>query len=94
MVEARLARWLLRASDISGSDILPLTQDFLGQMLGARRSSISIVANTLQRAGLIRYARGHIEIINREGLSESACECYGVVKANYGRLARSRRAAP
>jgi CRP-like cAMP-binding protein len=86
-VEARMARWLLRASDISNSDSLPLTQEFLAQMLGTRRSSVSIVANTLQRAGLIRYARGNIEITDREGLTDSACECYGVIKAHYDRLA-------
>jgi len=91
-VEARMARWLLRASDISNSDILPLTQEFLGQMLGTRRGSVSLVANTLHRAGLIRYARGNIEIINREGLMDSACECYGVIKAHYDRLAPAPRA--
>jgi CRP-like cAMP-binding protein len=90
-VEARMARWLLRASDISNSANLTLTQDFLSQMLGTRRSSVSLVANTLHRAGLIRYARGNIEIINREGLMDSACECYGVIKAHYDRLAPTPR---
>jgi CRP-like cAMP-binding protein len=85
-VEPRLSRWLLRARDLSGDDRLPLTQEFLAQMLGVQRSSVSIVANTLQHAGLIRYRRGHIEITDRTGLIESSCECYGTVKAHYDRL--------
>jgi CRP-like cAMP-binding protein len=87
-VDARLARWLLRAADISDSAALPLTQEFLGQMLGARRSSVSTVANRLQRAGVIRYVRGAIEIIDSEGLRNVACECYGVLKGHYDRLPR------
>jgi CRP-like cAMP-binding protein len=85
-VEARLARWLLRSRDLSGSDTLALTQEFLAEMLGVRRSSVSPVAVTLQRAGLIRYSRGHIEIIDLEGLRNASCECYGTVKAHYDRL--------
>lgn len=84
-VEARLSRWLLRARDLSG-DSLPLTQEFLAQMLGVQRSSVSIVANTLQRAGLISYRRGHIHITDLAGLEESSCECYETVKAHYDRL--------
>jgi len=85
-VEARLTRWLLRARDLAGSDSLPLTQEFLAQMLGVRRNSVSLVANTLQQAGFIRYHRGHIEITNLEGLKEGCCECYGMVKAHCDRL--------
>lgn len=85
-LEARLARWLLRSRDLAGSDSLPLTQEFLSQMLGVRRTSVSLVANTLQHAGLIHYRRGHIQIINSEGLREVACECYETVKRNYDRL--------
>jgi CRP-like cAMP-binding protein len=85
-VESRLARWLLRARDLSGSDKLELTQEFLAQMLGVRRSSVSPVANELQRTGLIRYRRGHIEILDLEGLQSASCECYGTVKAHYDRL--------
>jgi CRP-like cAMP-binding protein len=80
-VEARLARWLLRCRDLVGSDELPLTQEFLAEMLGVRRTSVSIVANTLQQAGLIKYKRGHIRVLNVEGLRESACECYERVKS-------------
>jgi CRP-like cAMP-binding protein len=85
-LEARLARWLLRSRDLAESDSLPLTQEFLSQMLGVRRTSVSVVAHTLQRAGLIRYQRGHIQIVNSEGLHEVACECYETVKQNYDRL--------
>ncbi len=85
-IEARLSRWLLRSRDLSGSDKLELTQEFLAQMLGVQRSSVSIVANTLQQAGLIRYRRGRIEITNLAGLQDACCECYGVVKAHYDRL--------
>jgi CRP-like cAMP-binding protein len=87
-LEARLARWLLRARDLSGSDTLHLTQEFLGQMLGVQRSSVSLVANTLNAAGLIRYRRGRIEITNLDGLTESSCECYASVKTQYDRLLR------
>jgi CRP-like cAMP-binding protein len=79
-LEARMARWLLRCRDLAGDDIV-LTQEFLAQMLGVRRTSVSIVANTLQKAGLIRYRRGHIRLLDVEGLRECACECYATIKA-------------
>jgi CRP-like cAMP-binding protein len=85
-VEARLSRWLLRSRDLSGGDSLPLTQEFLAQMLGVQRSSVSVVAHTFQQAGLIHYSRGHIEIINLEGLQDASCECYGTVKGHCDRL--------
>ena len=85
-LEARLARWLLRARDALGSDDLALTQEFLSQMLGVRRTSVSLVANTLQKAGVIKYRRGHISILNVEGLRECACECYASVKSMSDRL--------
>ncbi len=85
-VEARLARWLLRSRDLSGSDTLALTQEFLAQMLGVRRTSVTLVANTLQDAGLIHYRRGVIDITNMDGLRAASCECYGTVKAHYDRL--------
>jgi CRP-like cAMP-binding protein len=86
LVEARLCRWLLRARDLSASDHLPFTQEYLGEMLGVRRTSVTAVAHTLQEAGLIKYARGKIQIIDAKGLQESACECYGSVKSLYERL--------
>ena len=85
-LEARLARWLLRCRDLIGSEDIPLTQEFLGQMLGARRTSVSLVANTLQNAGFIKYRRGHIRVVDLEGLKESACECYAVVRSLSERL--------
>ena len=85
-VEARMCRWVLRMRDLANSDDLTLTQEFLAQMLGVRRPSVSIVANTLQKAGLIKYRRGHIRLLDIEGLREGSCECYGTVKAHYERL--------
>jgi CRP-like cAMP-binding protein len=85
-VEARLCRWLLRARDLSGSDHLPFTQEFLAEMLGVRRTSVTTVAHTLQEAGMIKYTRGRIEILNVEGLRDSACECYETVKEQYDQL--------
>ena len=85
-IEARLSRWLLRCRDLIGSEDLPLTQEFIAQMLGVRRTSVSIVAHTLQQAGLIRYKRGHIRVLDLEGLRESACECYWTVKSLSDRL--------
>jgi CRP-like cAMP-binding protein len=85
-VEARLARWLLRCRDLMESDDLALTQEFVSQMLGVRRTSVSIVAGTLQQAGLIRYRRGHIRILDLQGLQDGACECYETVRSQSERL--------
>jgi CRP-like cAMP-binding protein len=85
-VGARLSRWLLRARDLSDSEHLPLTQEFLAQMIGAQRNAVSIVAHALQLAGIISYSRGHIEITNLEGLRETSCECYDTVKTQHLRL--------
>ena len=84
--ESRLARWLLRMHDLAGEDILNLTQDFLAQMIGVQRNSVSAVAHTLQQAGIIKYARGHIEITNLEALRGASCECYQAVHAQCKRL--------
>jgi CRP-like cAMP-binding protein len=85
-VEARLSRWLLRARDLSGSDNLPFTQEFLAEMLGVQRTSVAATAHLLQQAGFIKYSRGKIQIVNVDGLSECACECYTTVKDQYTRL--------
>ena len=85
-LEARLSRWLLRCRDLLASDEIALTQEFVAEMLGVRRTSVSVVANTLQQAGLIKYKRGHIRLLDLDGLQESACECYGTVKALSDRL--------
>jgi CRP-like cAMP-binding protein len=79
-VEKRLCRWLLQTRDRSDTDVLSLTQEFLSQMLGVQRSSVSLIASQLQTAGLIRYRRGRVEIIDREGLEKKACECYEVTR--------------
>lgn len=79
-IEERLARWLLMVRDRLGSDRFDLTQEFLAEMLGARRTSVTLAAGTLQRTGLIEYRRGHIHIVDREGLESAACECYPIVR--------------
>jgi CRP-like cAMP-binding protein len=89
-LEERLARWLLTVRDRLESDELPLTQEFMSQMLGTRRSGVTVAAITLQQAGTIRYARGKITILNREGLEATSCECYGAVKGEFKRLLGTR----
>ncbi len=84
--EERLGRWLLMSQDRVGSDEFMITQEFLGQMLGARRSTVSVSASILQRARLIRYVRGHVTIVDREGLEAVACECYWVIKTELERV--------
>lgn len=84
--EERLARWLLQSQDFARDNTLQLTQEFLSSMLGTRRASVTVAAGALQTAGLIRYRRGQIDIIDREGLHTAACQCYDVVKAEYKRL--------
>jgi CRP-like cAMP-binding protein len=79
-VEERLARWILMTQDRLLSDTLPLTQEFLGQMLGTRRSSVTVSAGILQKAGLISYSRGNVTILNRKKLEAAACDCYGIVQ--------------
>jgi len=88
-VEARMCRWLLRMRDLAGSDDLKLKQDFLAQMLGVRRTSVSVVAGTLQKAGFIRYGRGNIRLLDIEQLQLGACECYETVKHHYDRMLTS-----
>jgi len=78
--EKRLARWILTIHDRIPSDNLPLTQEFMAQMLGTRRASVTKAAGILQRAGFISYARGTLRIVNRERLEDAACDCYGIVK--------------
>lgn len=85
-VEARLCRWLLMSADRMLNGKLPLTQEFLGFMLGVQRTTVTGVARSLQSAGLIRYARGQIEILDRPGLEEGACECYAVVRNKQAQL--------
>jgi CRP-like cAMP-binding protein len=79
-VEERLARWLLMSYDRIGNDTMPLTQEFLGQMLGARRTSVSVAASILQKAGMITYTRGNVTISNLAKLREAACDCYTIIQ--------------
>jgi CRP-like cAMP-binding protein len=87
--QGRLARWLLMFQDRAESDELFLTHEFMAHMLGVRRATVGEVAEELQEAGLIRYNRGQISILNRMGLIELTCECYPVVKAEFDRLYKS-----
>ncbi len=85
-IEERLARWLLSCRDRLDSDQLRLTHDFLGQMLGAPRTTVTLAAGLLQRAGLIDYSRGVVTIKNRAELEQAACECYSTVRGEFQRL--------
>jgi CRP-like cAMP-binding protein len=75
-VEQRLSRWLLLAHDRVGTDEFPLTQEFVAMMLGTSRPTVTVVAGTLQKAGLITYHRGRLTVVNRKDLEEASCECY------------------
>ncbi len=79
-VNERLARWLLMSADRIGSNSVPLTQELIAQMLGTRRSSVTVAAGMLQKAGLIGHSRGDVKIINRRKLEAAACECYGIMQ--------------
>jgi CRP-like cAMP-binding protein len=84
-IEQRFARWILISHDRVPGDELQLTQEFLADMLGVYRPSVSLVARTYQQAGLIKYTRGRITILDRAGLEEACCECYAVVRKNFER---------
>jgi CRP-like cAMP-binding protein len=79
-VEERLARWLLMLQDRTQEEVLLITQEFLAEMLGSRRTTVTLAAGALQRIGLIEYQRGRVHILNRERLEGAACECYPVIK--------------
>ncbi len=86
MIGERLARWLLTCHDRVESDRMPLTHEFLGQMLGAPRTTVTLAAGMLHKAGLINYSRGHVTLKSRAGLENVACECYAVVRKEFNRL--------
>jgi CRP-like cAMP-binding protein len=79
-VDERLARWLLMSQDRIGSDVIPLTHEFVAHMLGTRRSSVTVAAGMLSKAGLITYNRGALKVENRERLEDAACECYEIIR--------------
>jgi len=85
-VEERLCRWILMSADRGDGKIVGLTQEYLAIMLGVQRTTVTQAARALQAAGLINYARGAIEIVNRKGLEETVCECYGVVNNKFSTL--------
>ncbi len=85
-VEHRLARWLLASADRQESEAMNLTHEFLAQMLGVQRSTVTVAAGDLQRQEMIEYSRGKIEILDRPKLTALACECYGIVQSSYSRI--------
>jgi DNA-binding transcriptional regulator YhcF (GntR family) len=85
-VQERCARWLLQTHDRVEGDTFPLTQEFLSQMLGVHRPTVSVAAAMLQKAGLIQYTRGQITIVDRKGLEAASCSCYRMIKDEYDRL--------
>ena len=89
-IEQRCCRWMLMTHDRMQSDEFLLTQEFLAMMLGVQRTGITVAAGALQRAGLIRYKRGNVTIIDRHGLIRRSCECYGVSKREFDRLLGGR----
>jgi CRP-like cAMP-binding protein len=85
-LDQQLCRWLLLSLDRLPGDNLVMTQELIANMLGVRREGVTEAALSLQKAGLIRYARGHIKVLDRPGLEQRTCECYQVVKSEYDRL--------
>jgi CRP-like cAMP-binding protein len=85
-MEQRLARWLLMVHDRMADDVFELTQDFLSQMLGVRRATVSETASQLQEAALISYTRGRVTILDRAGLERASCECYGIIESTFARI--------
>jgi len=90
-LEERCCRWLLIAHDNARADTFPLTHEFLSMMLGVQRAGVSIAANDLQKAGLIKYRHGQISIINRSGLEDGACECYRAMATEFDKVFRTRK---
>jgi CRP-like cAMP-binding protein len=89
-VQERCARWLLQTHDRTNAESFPLTHEFLAQMLGVHRPTVTVAAGMLQKAGLIDYTRGSITIIDRKGLEAASCNCYRVIAAEYERLLNSK----
>lgn len=90
-VDERLARWLLMSADRCGCSELPLTHEFIAQMLGVRRAGVTTAALALQSSGLIHYRRGRISILDRQGMEGIACECYSILKAEFDNILNGRK---
>lgn len=90
-IEQRLARWLLSVYDCVQCNEIPLTQEFVANMLGVRRSGVTIAANSLQQSGMIHYRRGKITLTDRDNLAATACECYPLIQSEFERLLGIRR---
>jgi CRP-like cAMP-binding protein len=90
-VEQRLSRWLLQTRDRTGTDAFPTTQEFLAQLLGVRRTTVTEIANNLQQQGVLRYNRGYIEILDGRRLERIACECYGAMRAQLEEFLADRK---
>jgi len=88
-IDERLCRWFLMAHDRAGTPEIELTQNFVAQMLGVRRPSVTLAIGMLQKAGLITYSRGRLVVLDRRGLEAAACECYGIVQQETERLLAS-----
>lgn len=84
--EERCARWLLQTRERVGSDEFELTHEFLGQMLGVRRATVTVIAGALQNAGIIEYRRGTVQVLDPDRLLASSCECYGKIRSEYERV--------
>ncbi|OUL18301.1 Crp/Fnr family transcriptional regulator [Nostoc sp. 106C] len=93
VLEQRLARWLLESQDRLNSDNLMLTQEFIADMLGVRRAGVTQAAQKLQENGLIEYKRGHVHILNQQGLEAAACECFTTLREEYDRLLENKQKA-
>jgi CRP-like cAMP-binding protein len=94
MVEQRCCRWLLMTRDRMPTGDFLLTHEFLGMMLGVRRTTVTDVMGSLQKAGLVRYRRGHVTILDHEALQQRSCECYDISKAEFDRLLGDTAVAP
>jgi CRP-like cAMP-binding protein len=90
-VQARACKWLLRMNDLAGPDLL-LTQEFLAQMMGVRRTSVTEVAGELQKAGMISYSRGRIRLLDLDMINQRACECESDIRSHYRRIFNSNEA--
>lgn len=91
LVSQRCARWLLTMQDRLETDVLPITHEMLGRMLGVRRASVSLTIEELEDRGLVRAGRGHVRVLDRRGLQRASCECYGIIRSRVEQLIRAEK---